>query len=149
LLTITTPTPASGITVRRDTDPQTVPTPAKRRPQKAAVAARSEAISPEHLEQLGSVRLTNPQRVVYPDDGITKFDLAAYFTSIADWILPHIVDRPLSVVRCPDGVNGSHFFQKHPFRGIPDAIRRIRLAGSEKDSPGRGGAPVHPAASTA
>ena len=103
-------------------------------PQKSrSLKASGEPISSDHLAQLAGVRLTNPQRVVYPEDGITKFDLAAYFTAIVDWILPHIVDRPLSLVRCPDGVNGTHFFQKHPFRGITEGILRIRLPGSEKE----------------
>jgi bifunctional non-homologous end joining protein LigD len=58
------------------------------------------------------MNLTHPDRVLWPDVGLTKEGLAEFYTDIADWILPHIVDRPLSLVRCPDGTGEKCFFQK-------------------------------------
>jgi bifunctional non-homologous end joining protein LigD len=71
--------------------------------------------------------LTNPDRVLYPDRGITKRDVARYYESIADWILPHVAGRPLSLVRCPEGQGRACFYQKHATKQIPETIRRIRI----------------------
>lgn len=59
------------------------------------------------------VRITNPGRILYPEERITKRDLAMYYQHVADWILPHIVGRPLSLYRCPSGHEKDCFFQKH------------------------------------
>jgi bifunctional non-homologous end joining protein LigD len=79
------------------------------------------------LEQLERVQLTHPERVLYPEAGITKLDLATYYVEVADWILPHIVGRPLALVRCPEGAAGHCFFQKKGVSGTPDAVARIEL----------------------
>ena len=55
------------------------------------------------------VKLTNPARLLWPEEGITKQGLADFYTEIADWILPHIQGRPLSLVRCPGGVHEAVF----------------------------------------
>jgi bifunctional non-homologous end joining protein LigD len=78
-------------------------------------------------EETGSVRLTNPDRVLYAQQGITKRDLANYYVEIADWILPHIAGRPLAFVRCPTGMNGDCFYQKHPPQGLPAVVERIQI----------------------
>lgn len=77
--------------------------------------------------------LTNPDRVLYPDSGITKLELAAYYQQATEWILPYLEDRPLSLVRCPEGQSKACFFQKHAAPGTPDALRRIEI--TEKDGP--------------
>jgi bifunctional non-homologous end joining protein LigD len=74
-----------------------------------------------------SVRLTHPDRVVYADQGLTKGDLAAYYALVAERMLPHVADRPLSIVRCPAGQSGDCFFQKHPPVGMSDAVKRIQI----------------------
>jgi bifunctional non-homologous end joining protein LigD len=74
-----------------------------------------------------TVRLTHPDRIVYPEQGITKRDLANYYVTVADWMLPHVTDRPLAMVRCPEGLNGEGFFQKHPPRGMPAYAERIQI----------------------
>ncbi|MCY0991798.1 DNA ligase D [Nannocystis sp. ILAH1] len=78
------------------------------------------------LEVLG-VPLSNPGRVLWPDDGITKRDLAEYYEKIAEWILPQVADRPLSLVRCPDGIGKPCFFQRHMKHDLPDGIQAIDL----------------------
>jgi bifunctional non-homologous end joining protein LigD len=66
------------------------------------------------------VRFTHPDRVYWPDVGITKRDLADYYRSVWDWMAPHIVNRPLALVRCPDGTSGQCFFQKHASAGLTE-----------------------------
>jgi bifunctional non-homologous end joining protein LigD len=75
------------------------------------------------------VRLTNPDRVLYPDEAITKLDLARYYAEIADWALPELGHRPLSVVRCPTGLGGETFFQKHAGTGTPKAVVPVEIDG--------------------
>ena len=59
------------------------------------------------------VRITHPERVVFPDTAVTKGDVAGYYAAIMDWLLPEIEKRPLSIIRCPDGAGSACFFQKH------------------------------------
>ena len=66
-----------------------------------------------------SVKVTNPDRVIDPSTGFKKVDLVCYYESIADWMLPHLKDRPVSLVRAPQGITGQHFFQKHPETKMP------------------------------
>lgn len=76
---------------------------------------------------IAGVRLSHPDRVLYADQGITKRDLAEYYERVADWILPYVVDRPLTLVRCPEGYEGECFFQKHLTGSLPDAVRGVMV----------------------
>lgn len=76
---------------------------------------------------IGGVRLTHPDRILYPDHGITKLDLAHYYAAIGDWALPHLAHRPLSLMRCPEGQGKTCFFQKHVGSGVPDEVRRVEV----------------------
>jgi bifunctional non-homologous end joining protein LigD len=73
------------------------------------------------------VRLTHPDRVLYPAQGLTKRGLAAFYESIADWILPHVVGRPLTLVRCPEGLEKDCFYMKHSGVWAPPALRRVKI----------------------
>lgn len=73
-----------------------------------------------------TVRLSSADKVLWPEPGITKADLLDYYASMWDRIRPHVVDRPLSLLRAPDGIGGQTFFQKHASAGMPDAIHRMR-----------------------
>jgi bifunctional non-homologous end joining protein LigD len=66
------------------------------------------------------VRFTHPDRVYWADVGATKQDLADYYRSVWAWMAPHIVDRPLALVRCPEGTSGQCFFQKHASAGLTE-----------------------------
>ncbi len=68
----------------------------------------------------GDVRFTHPDRVYWVDVGVTKQDLADYYRSAWDWMAPHLVNRPLALVRCPDGTKGQCFFQKHASAGLTE-----------------------------
>jgi bifunctional non-homologous end joining protein LigD len=83
-------------------------------------------------KQLAGVRLTSPDKVLYPEQGITKLELANYYRMVSDWILPHIADRPLVLVRCPEGREKACFYQKHPVVGTPDTLRRISIREKNK-----------------
>jgi bifunctional non-homologous end joining protein LigD len=78
-------------------------------------------------DKVAGVRLTNPERVLYPEQGITKLDLAHYYEEIADWILPQLQGRPLSLLRCPQGHNHTCFFQKHPQQTMASHIPRVKI----------------------
>jgi bifunctional non-homologous end joining protein LigD len=80
----------------------------------------------------GDVRLTHPDRVYWVDVGVTKQDLADYYREVWDWMAPHVVGRPLSLVRCPEGTKGQCFFQKHASAGLTE--RNLRTV---TDSNGR------------
>lgn len=75
--------------------------------------------------EVAGARLTSPARVVYPERGVTKLDLARYYEAMADWVLPHIAGRPLTLVRCPAGQQGHCFFQKHMDESAPAEIKRV------------------------
>ncbi|WP_046115988.1 DNA ligase D [Aquincola tertiaricarbonis] len=66
-----------------------------------------------------SVKVTHPERVIDPTTGLTKVELVRYYESIAEWMLPHLKDRPISLVRAPTGITGELFFQKHPETKMP------------------------------
>lgn len=96
----------------------------------AAVARKSgrSAGEPRDEAQVGGVRITHPDRVIDPASGLTKGDLARYYDAIADRILPHLADRPLSLVRCPEGIAGECFYSKHAGRvSVPPELRRVRI----------------------
>jgi len=96
----------------------------------AAKVEAPDGAGADIAEKLG-VRLTSPDRVVYPDQGITKAGLVAYYEAVAEAMLPHIADRPLSLVRCPQGRAKACFFQKHDTGGFPDQLKSMPL--EEKD----------------
>jgi len=73
------------------------------------------------------VRLTHPDKVLYPGRGLTKRDLAQYYERIGGWILPQIANRPLVLVRCPEGQGGECFYQKHLTEQFPDAVLRVAI----------------------
>ena len=76
---------------------------------------------------VAGVRLTHPDRILYPTQGITKRDLAVFYESIADWILPHVTGRPLTLVRCPEGLEKECFYMKHSGVWAPPALRRVKI----------------------
>ena len=81
---------------------------------------------------VAGVTLSHPDRVLWPESGITKHALARYYESIADWLLPGLARRPLALLRCPEGRTGTCFFQKHPGSTMSEAIPRVPIR--EKDS---------------
>jgi bifunctional non-homologous end joining protein LigD len=92
-------------------------------------AAASRTPTPD---EMAGVRITHPDRVLYPPDGPTKRGLAEFYASIAEWILPHLRGRPTSLVRCPEGLAGPCFYQKHTGVWAPATLRRVRIQEKKK-----------------
>jgi bifunctional non-homologous end joining protein LigD len=86
-------------------------------------------------EEFAGIRLTSPDKLLYPEQGIAKLELADYYRSIADWMLPHLIDRPLVLVRCPDGLEKGCFYQKHPAAGSPKTLRQVMIREDRKTEP--------------
>ena len=77
------------------------------------------------------ITLTNPGKVYYPDIGLTKLDVARYYETVAPYMLPYVARRPISLVRCPEGIDKEHFFQRHAMKGMSKAIKEVPIAGGE------------------
>jgi bifunctional non-homologous end joining protein LigD len=91
---------------------------------------------------LEGVRLSNPDKVLYPEQGITKSDLADYYAAVAEQILPHVAWRPITMVRCPTGQGRKCFYQRHAGSGVPEQLGEVTIPGFDepylyiKDLPG-------------
>jgi bifunctional non-homologous end joining protein LigD len=100
-------------------------------PDSARRGAGSEEFPEAPLAESGSaapeVKLTNLDKVFWPEEGYTKGDLLDYYRAIAPWILPYLADRPVVMTRFPDGIDGKSFFQKDAPGFAPDWIRRERV----------------------
>lgn len=92
-------------------------------PAKKAVAAKKIA-----QMQDAPIRLTHAEKILDEDSGLTKQMLANYYWAVADYMLPHIAGRPLSLVRCPDGAGKPCFYQKHVNHMLPEGIEGIDIA---------------------
>ena len=73
------------------------------------------------------IQISRPEKVLFPDDGITKGELIEYYARIAPWMLPHLQDRPLTLERYPNGINTKRFFQKEVSSYFPSWIQRVTM----------------------
>jgi bifunctional non-homologous end joining protein LigD len=76
--------------------------------------------------ELAGVKISNPAKILFIDHGYTKLDIAEHYVNMEQWILPYLKDRPLSIVRCPDGYNHECFFQKHVAIGKHSHLKPIK-----------------------
>jgi bifunctional non-homologous end joining protein LigD len=83
--------------------------------------------------EIADVHLTHPDRVYWADVGVSKEDLANYYVNVWKLMAPHVIDRPLAIVRCPDGIGGECFFQKHIASTIKDSPLRHKVESKEHD----------------
>ena len=81
------------------------------------------------------VRLTHPEKVLDAGSGVTKRDLAEYYMAVADVMLPHIADRPLTIVRCPDGSGKECFYQKHKNKMLSGSFGSIDIVDKKSGKP--------------
>lgn len=92
----------------------------------------SRTVREERAESL-NMKITNPQRLVWPSLKITKLDLIRYYDEVGEWILPHVANRPLTLVRCPDGAEAECFYQRHLGMGAsPGEIKTFKRLRSTK-----------------
>ncbi len=113
----------------------TVKSPKETRPGRSGVPRYGPgrpARRGEPAIEIAGVQLTHPDRVVYPEQGTTKRQLAEFYASIADWILPQLAGRPTTLVRCPEGVQDECFYQKHVGFGAPASLRRVKIREAKK-----------------
>jgi bifunctional non-homologous end joining protein LigD len=76
---------------------------------------------------VAGVPISHAERVVYPDLGITKLDVAHFYEAIGGWILPHVRGRPLTLVHCPNGLSTPCRYMRHSKVWGPDALRRVKI----------------------
>jgi bifunctional non-homologous end joining protein LigD len=114
--------------LRADKEAQEVKT---ERPVDVAAVAPAENPAP----RVTSYPLTHSEKVLYPEQGITKRELLEYYALVAERMLPHVVNRPLTLVRCPEGYRKPCFFQKHPSKKVPDGIRSVNVREKEGKAP--------------
>lgn len=81
------------------------------------------------------ITLTNPDRIYYPDIGLTKLEVAQYYETVAPFMLPYVARRPISLVRCPEGIDKEHFFQRHAMKGMSKAVKQVPIPGGESKKP--------------
>ena len=72
-----------------------------------------------------TVTISSPDKLLFPADGLSKADIADYYDKVAEWMLPHVRDRPLSLMRFPDGIEAEGFFQKNTPAHYPSFIKRV------------------------
>jgi bifunctional non-homologous end joining protein LigD len=99
------------------------------------IEREEKAVSETQAPQ-SKIKFTHPDRLYWPDDGVTKQGLADYYAQVWRHMAPFVVNRPLALLRCPEGIEGQRFFQKHAWRGINKAVEQIRDPGD------RGGEPL-------
>jgi bifunctional non-homologous end joining protein LigD len=92
--------------------------------QGSVAAARAGASA---RPQVAGVGISHPDRLIYPDLGVSKLQLAQYFERVADWIVPHVKGRPLTLVHCPDGLAAPCNYLKHAKQWGPSALRRVNI----------------------
>ncbi|HEX4199736.1 MAG TPA: DNA ligase D [Caulobacteraceae bacterium] len=100
--------------------------------RKAAATAKA-VVKPKLVadRDLAAIHLTNPEREIFPGSGVTKLDLALYYAKVGDWMLPELLRRPVTVLRCPSGAANDLFYQRHAFAGLPAGVATVDLADEE------------------
>jgi len=126
---------------RTEANPTPQPTSSSGNSPVDEVVAQLENTKPAFTIAVGShrIRLTHLDRVYWPADpalqqpALTKRDLLRYFAQVSPFILPHLADRPLTMIRMPDGISGQRFFQKHWEQERPAFVETITVFSGHKD----------------
>ncbi len=108
------------------------------REDKSAREVRQELPIEEEVRSGKRVlKLSNLDKVFWPDEGITKGELLAYYRAVAPVVVPHLRDRPFTLKRYPDGIEGNFFFQKDAPKGMPDWIKTVTVTATTRERPRR------------
>lgn len=122
--------PDKGIAALEDSDKTRVGEPRAKAPPMNTSKPRSPGKRQVVRE---APALTSPDKLLFPDDGISKLQVAEYYALVMEWLLPEIQDRPLSLVRCPGGIGAQCFFQKHATPGL-ELVARVPVTESDGGS---------------
>ncbi len=98
-------------------------TPARR----AAAGVGKKSVQSAGKDSVAGVKLSHPDKLLFPEADLSKLSLARYYESVADWILPQVESRPLSLYRCPDGWGAQCFYQKHADKSVHASVRRVEV----------------------
>src|SRR5436190_5299413 len=114
-------------------------------PRVSSATIHLRPIGPQHnscdrsVDRTNAAVITHPEKVLFPDSGITKGELCAYYEAIAPLMLPHITGRPVTMERYPAGIDKKGFIQKDVSKGFPDWLERVEVGTRN----GREGRTVH------
>ena len=96
-------------------------------PRSPARRTSARTSKDDHRVDVAGVSISHPDRVLWEEQGLTKQQLAEFYLGISDWLLPHLVDRPLTLIRCPSGAQKKCFVQRHSWAGLSDFIHRATV----------------------
>ena len=81
----------------------------------------------DKVDSVAGVKISHPDKLLFPEAGLSKLSLARYYESVADWILPQVAGHPLSLFRCPDGWSKQCFYQKHADKSVHASVSRVEV----------------------
>ena len=119
------------VTLNSATVQDTTPEAAPINPERSAGKASQSKPNPSQSDTVAGVTLSHPDKLFFPEVKLSKIALARYYETIADWMLPYIKSRPLSLLRCPDGWNTECFYQKHADRSVHVSVSRVQVPESD------------------
>ncbi len=127
--------PARAAASTLDTASASAATPIKKKVNGTAKGTGENTLKVTGSGKAVRVVLSKPDKALWPNAGdgkpVTKQDLADYFAQVQDFLLPHLVGRPCSLVRAPDGIGGEHFFQRHAMAGGSEAFTLVKVRGDK------------------
>jgi len=100
-------------------------------PTASAPDAAPSPARPAAKPVVGGVTISHPDRVVFPDPGLTKLDVAGYYEAVAGLMVRYLARRALTVIRCPDGIGSQCFFQKNVTPSVPRSVDKVRVKGAD------------------
>lgn len=103
--------------------------------QKHSVVSQSPSVEKDTIEVPRGVKLTNTDKMFFPEENVTKGDVIAYYNQMVEWILPHLMHRPLTLKRNPNGIKDNGFYQKDVKDDLPAYVHTVQISSksSEKD----------------
>jgi bifunctional non-homologous end joining protein LigD len=105
-------------------------TSARRTAARTSTTKSPRTSSDGGADEVAGVVISNPGKVLYPEANVTKLDLARYYEAVGEWIVPHLEQRPLTLIRCPNGWDKPCFYQKHASGSISEHIDQIDIRDS-------------------
>jgi bifunctional non-homologous end joining protein LigD len=127
---------ASFMGLREDIPAKSVSEERAQKPPEEKTEKRESKATPRSAKEdnvVHGIKITHPSRVVYPSINFSKLDLARYYDSVGELIVPHLAGRPLTLVRCPDGVGKECFYQRHLAMGAsPGEVKTVKRERSSK-----------------